>query len=315
MLIGGDLNAINTNFSGLTTCTNFTSPNGFIYTLEADTSQFNGCITGGFSAQEAEIEILVITNRITVENPIPASSNELTSKSYVDNLLNSYAKLSSANNFTGLQTIVGDLKADNVLVKNTTPTLTTHLISKLYVDTALNTKQNTLIAGENITITNNTISSTGGGSITQEDLDLKQNTLVAGTNISISGNTISSTGGITQAQLDTKQNTLTSSTNILTSRIDVSDKLVTTGTSPTLYLKDTNNRSGMIHMNSDRMYFLSGVANSESWSQVGNRWALQLNTSNNFAEFGGNIYSPGTVDQLLCMIFFLRRVYEFFSYK
>ena len=144
LLIGGDLNAINTNFSGLTTCTNFTSPYGFIYTLEADTAQFNGCITGSFSAYEAEIEILVITNIILVVNPIPASSNELTSKSYVDNLFNSSAKLSSANKFTGantftgLQTIVGDLKADNILVKNTTPTLNTHLTSKLYVDTALN---------------------------------------------------------------------------------------------------------------------------------------------------------------------------------
>ena len=40
-----------------------------------------------------------------------------------------------ANTFTGLQTIVGDLKADHVLVKITAPTLNTHLTSKLYVDT------------------------------------------------------------------------------------------------------------------------------------------------------------------------------------
>ena len=123
-----------------------------------------------------------------------------------------------------------------------------------------------MIAGNNITIDGNTISSSGGGDgINQADLDTKQdvindgdlsfaktsglqaainsqaklasiiyvdtqlnkkqNTLIAGTNITISGNNISSTGStITQAQLDTKQNTLTSSTNILTSRIDVSDK-------------------------------------------------------------------------------------------
>jgi hypothetical protein len=62
------------------------------------------------------------------------------------------------------------------VVLNTTPTLNTQLTSKLYVDTALNGKQDTLLAGENITITNNTISSTGG--ITQADLDTKQDLAV-----------------------------------------------------------------------------------------------------------------------------------------
>jgi len=123
-------------------------------------------------------------------------------------------------------------------------------------------------------------------------LNGKQDKLLAGENITITNNTISSTGGITQADLDTKQDTLTSSTNILTSRVDASDKVVITGASPTLYLKDTNNRSGMIHMNSDKMYFLSGATNSETWTQVGGQWALTLHTNNNLAEFGGNITSP-----------------------
>ena len=48
------------------------------------------------------------------------------------------------------------------MVLNTTPTLDTQLTSKLYVDTAVNKKQNTLTAGDNITISGNTISSTGG---------------------------------------------------------------------------------------------------------------------------------------------------------
>jgi len=105
-----------------------------------------------------------------------------------------------------------------------------------------------------------------------------------------------STGSsITQADLDTKQNTLTSSSNILTSRIDVSDKLVTTGTSPTLYLKDTDQRSGMIHMNSNRMYFLSGVTNSETWTQINSQWPLYLQTDTNQALFGGNITSPNWI--------------------
>ena len=57
------------------------------------------------------------------------------------------------------------------MVLNTTPTLDTQLTSKLYVDTALNGKQDKLSAGNNITIDGNTISSTGGGEINQEQLD------------------------------------------------------------------------------------------------------------------------------------------------
>jgi len=44
-------------------------------------------------------------------------------------------------------------------------------------------------------------------------------------------------------------------------KMDVTEKIVISGQQSTLYLKDTEHRSGMIHMNSDNMYFLSGVAN------------------------------------------------------
>ena len=49
-------------------------------------------------------------------------------------------------------------------------------------------------------------------------------------------------------------------------------------------------------MNDNKMYFLSGGTNTESWSQVNGQWPLQLNTSNNAATFGGNVYSPGTLE-------------------
>jgi hypothetical protein len=73
--------------------------------------------------------------------------------------LDSSAKLASANTFTGLQTINGDLKADHVLVKITAPTLNTHLTSNLYVDTALIGKQNTLTASSDVTMNTLTASS------------------------------------------------------------------------------------------------------------------------------------------------------------
>jgi hypothetical protein len=72
-----------------------------------------------------------------------------------------------------------------------------------------------------------------------------------------------------------------------------SSRLVLRGTSPTLYLRDTDNRSGMIHMNSNIMYFLNASGNdSETWTQQnGQNWCLQLNMNNNDATFGGAIIS------------------------
>ena len=45
-------------------------------------------------------------------------------------------------------------------------------------------------------------------------------------------------------------------------------------------------------MNDNRMYFLSGVANSETWTQVGSQWPLYLQTDTNQAVFGGTITTP-----------------------
>jgi hypothetical protein len=76
-----------------------------------------------------------------------------------------------------------------------------------------------------------------------------------------------------------------------------SSRLVLRGTSPTLYLRDTNERSGMIHMNSNVMYFLNGQsADSETWvQQNGQDWCLQLNMNNNNANFGGAVNVGGAL--------------------
>jgi hypothetical protein len=107
--------------------------------------------------------------------------------------LNSTAKLDSANTFTGLQTVNGDLKADHVLVKITAPTLNTHLTSKLYVDTALTGKQNTLTSGTGIDITDNVISSSsssafvGFRAVTSQAVDLNVgiNTVIPFNSVSV----------------------------------------------------------------------------------------------------------------------------------
>ena len=84
------------------------------------------------------------------------------------------------------------------------------------------------------------------------------------------------------------------STGIITCN---ANKMVITGSSPTLYLRDSNARTGMIHQNDNRMYFLTGPANSDSWVQTANsRWPLYLQMDTNEAVFGGNIdASVGTV--------------------
>ena len=63
-------------------------------------------------------------------------------------------------------------------------------------------------------------------------------------------------------------------------------------TAPTLYLTDSNNRSGMIHMNSNLMYFLRGKGTgSEEWQSHNGKWPLYLNLENNNAYFGNEVHA------------------------
>ncbi|MGY8913411.1 MAG: tail fiber domain-containing protein, partial [Flavobacteriales bacterium] len=113
---------------------------------------------------------------------------------------------------------------------------------------------------------------------------LNQNT--TGSAGTCSGNSATATTATNQSGGTVSATTITSS-GIITCN---GNKLVITGGSPTLYLRDSNERTGMIHQNGNRMYFLSGVANSDSWSQaVNGMWPLYLQTDTNVAVFGGNV--------------------------
>ena len=62
------------------------------------------------------------------------------------------------------------------------------------------------------------------------------------------------------------------------------------GGSPTIYFKDTDNRSAMIHVNSNVLHFLRGAGNdSEAWETVNGRWPMTINLENNEATMGGSI--------------------------
>ena len=65
--------------------------------------------------------------------------------------------------------------------------------------------------------------------------------------------------------------------------------------SPTLYLRDTNHRSSMVHCNSNLWYVLRGSGNdSTTWQQTGGQWPLVVNLGNNNVTIGGNGYVGGT---------------------
>jgi hypothetical protein len=59
--------------------------------------------------------------------------------------------------------------------------------------------------------------------------------------------------------------------------------------SPTLYLRDTNANSAMLHCNSNIFFVLRGGIDTTTWTTVNGRWPMQLNLSNNDATFGGNV--------------------------
>jgi len=119
--------------------------------------------------------------------------------------------------------------------------------------------------------------------------------LIADKNVTIKGSmTVDTTINIKGSMIaDTTVNIKGDAT--FNKRVNVSDKIVITGPGPALYLKDTNHRSGMVHMNDNKMYFLSGNQNSEDWSQVDGQWPLYLQTNTNEAFFGGNINTPGKI--------------------
>ena len=60
---------------------------------------------------------------------------------------------------------------------------------------------------------------------------------------------------------------------------------------PTLFLQDNDHRSGMIHVNSDRLYILTADGtNSTTWAVNGAHWPFVVNLTNDNIAIGGNMY-------------------------
>jgi len=76
----------------------------------------------------------------------------------------------------------------------------------------------------------------------------------------------------------------------LHSAIFQGNRVVIRGGSPTLYFRDTDEMSAMLHCNSNLLYVLRGGVDSESWSTVGSgNWPMVINLANNNTTFGGDL--------------------------
>jgi hypothetical protein len=73
------------------------------------------------------------------------------------------------------------------------------------------------------------------------------------------------------------------------------NRSVIRGGSPTLYFRDTDHNSAMIHNNANLLYVLRGGNDTESWSKVNNQWPWIFNLTNNDSTCGGSLYCVGNV--------------------
>ena len=67
------------------------------------------------------------------------------------------------------------------------------------------------------------------------------------------------------------------------------------GTSPTIYFRDTDHNSAMLHNNSNLFYILRGGNDTETYTQVSGQWPLTVNLTNNDATVGGSFGAIGNV--------------------
>jgi len=129
--------------------------------------------------------------------------------------------------------------------------------------------QQSLLAGDNITITGNTISTSAVANFSSVNAEFINSSNVVNVSEIIGANCDFGSGYIQSfesvlinASYLNLDEDLTASTIQTIGRVDIgnadgqSEGLVLTGTEPTITLKDTDARSGMIHMNGNNMFFL-----------------------------------------------------------
>ena len=117
----------------------------------------------------------------------------------------------------------------------------------------------------------------------------------------------------------TKTNNLNVPGTVVSHGLRSSDRIVIRNGSPTIYLQDTDSRSGMIHCNSNLVYILRGTGNdSTEWGKYNDQWPFYISLNNNDAVFGGSVSAASdirgkenisTIDNALDKTVKLRGVY------
>jgi hypothetical protein len=81
-----------------------------------------------------------------------------------------------------------------------------------------------------------------------------------------------------------------------TGNITTTSRIIINNSDPTILLQDTNNRSALLHCNSNLFYVLRGSGtNSTTWTQFNGQWPLVVDLENNNITGGGNITAVETV--------------------
>ena len=88
--------------------------------------------------------------------------------------------------------------------------------------------------------------------------------------------------------------------NIFYQRDDTNNRwdvgyLVLRSASPTIYFRDTDHNSAMLHNNSNLLYVLRGGNDTEGWAQVNGQWPVAINLTNNDMTIGGSFAAIGNV--------------------
>ena len=210
-----------------------------------------------------------------------------------DNRTRSYGGLNI--DLQGNNTAGGQLR----LGVNTHNAFKWHSITGRQYDTSTETEGYSLVTGA-VTVDSNQVVIGGG---LDEQNAATHVYIKAASNVSTRNGTI--VAQVTTDGFDIRNNVLkiTGTTVIDASRVlqNISNTFITgnlyiNNASPTVYLRDTDHRSCMLHCNTNYFYVLRGSGtDSTSWSQYNGYWPVYWNLEDNSAVFGGTITAASNI--------------------